>query len=68
MGYNTTGLNNLRTSKEALMGKKNNCKEMKKKLTKKEKKAANHLKLVHGKKSHDASGDNFNQQDQKKAA
>ncbi|MBT3984472.1 MAG: hypothetical protein HOE90_24160 [Bacteriovoracaceae bacterium] len=50
------------------MGKKGNSKEKQKKLTKKEQKKANHLKLMQGKKSGDAPS-TFNQEnDQKKAA
>ena len=51
------------------MGKKGHSKESKKKLTKKEKKQQNHLKLVHGNKTGNASsaGD-WNQQDKKKSA
>ena len=52
------------------MGKKGHKKEHgKKKLTKKEKKAMNHLKLIQGKKGQDVPGENYHQdQDQYKKA
>lgn len=52
------------------MGKKGFKKEGKKKLTKKEKKAQNHLKLVQGKKGQSNPGEDWNkkQDDYKKSA
>ena len=52
------------------MGKKGNQKESKKKMTKKEKKQANHLKLIQGKKGSSSSGEDWNkkQDDHKKSA
>lgn len=50
------------------MGKKNHKKDGKKKLTKKEKKQMNHLKLIQGKKGHDVPGDNHHQNEQYKKA
>ena len=52
------------------MGKKNQNKESKKKLTKKEKKAQNHLKLMNGKKGNSNPGEVWNKKndDNKKAA
>ena len=49
------------------MGKKGNSQEGKKKMTKKEKKAANHLKLVHGKKGGSAPAEGeWNKKDEYK--
>ncbi|MFT6633645.1 MAG: hypothetical protein ACJAS4_003616 [Bacteriovoracaceae bacterium] len=45
------------------MGKKGNQKESKKKMTKKEKKQANHLKLIHGKKGSSAPAEEWNKKD-----
>ncbi len=48
------------------MGKKGHGKAEKKKLTKKEKKKQNHLKLIHGKKGN--ASESWNSQDEKKKA
>jgi hypothetical protein len=50
------------------MGKKGNSKESKKKLTKKEKKQQNHLKLVKGKGGGESATTEWNKNDQKKSA
>lgn len=51
------------------MAKRGNIKDNKKKLTKKEKKQINHLKLIQGKKGKNPDNDElFNKQDYKKSA
>ncbi len=52
------------------MGKKGHSKESKKKMTKKEKKQANHLKLIQGKRGQSSPGEDWNkkQDDYKKSA
>ncbi len=50
------------------MGKKGNNKESKKKMTKKEKKQLNHLKLVQGKKGSDTKEEWNKKDDHKKSA
>ncbi len=50
------------------MGKKNHAKSQKKKLTKKEKKQLNHLKLVKGKKDNGSPDDISHRPDHKKSA
>ncbi len=64
------GLKFVDVDKEALMGKKGNNKESKKKMTKKEKKAANHLQLIQGKKGQSNPGEDWkkNNDDHKKSA
>jgi hypothetical protein len=55
-------------NKEAPMGKKGNDKQGKKKLTKKEKKQATHLKLVQGKGSGIKSSEQGQDENYKKSA
>lgn len=50
------------------MGKKNHKKDGKKKLTKKEKKQMNHLKLIQGKKGQDQAPGEHHQNEQYKKA
>ena len=49
------------------MGKKGNSTDSKKKLTKKEKKQANHLKLIQGKKGKDPVASNSKEENKKAA-